>query len=117
MKKERPTLCQRCLQFGHQKKGKMRDCRGNFCLYCKEPHKTEDKKICEEYKMESTIQNKIKLDKCDTYTAKETLGYGEKVLCVNSKRSNKKRIKTETKEETNLQTNYWSPQLGGEMSP
>ena len=72
MKKERPTLCQRCLQFGHQKKGKMRDCRGNFCLYCKEPHKTEDKKICEKYKMEAKIQKNMRLDKCDMYTTKET---------------------------------------------
>ena len=56
----------------------MNDCRGNFCLYYKEPHKTEDKKKCEEYKMEATIQNKMRLDKCDAYTAKETLGYRER---------------------------------------
>ena len=53
----------------------MHDCRGNLCLYYKQPHKTVDKKICEEYKMEPTIQNKMRLDKCDAYTTKETLGY------------------------------------------
>ena len=53
----------------------MHDYRGNICLYYKEPNKTGDKKICEEYKMEATIQSKIRLDKCDAYTEKETLGY------------------------------------------
>ena len=93
MKKERPTSCEGCLQFGHPKKycrsdrelctkcveqqqeGRMHDCRGNFYLYCKEPHKTGDKNICGEYKMKATIQNRMRLDKCDAYTAKETLGY------------------------------------------
>ena len=40
----------------------------------KKPHKTGDKKKCEEYEMEATIQKKMRLDKCDAYTAKETLG-------------------------------------------
>ena len=75
MKNERPNLCERFIQFGHPKKycrndrelgtncaehlqeGRMHDCRGNFCLYCKEPHKTGDKKICEEYKMVTEGEN------------------------------------------------------------
>ena len=93
MKNRRPTLCERYLQFGHIKKycrsdielctnctiymqeEKMHNFRGHLCLYCKEPNKAGDKKIFGEYKMEATIQNKIRLDKCDAYTAKETLGY------------------------------------------
>ena len=47
----------------------------DICLYCKKPHKTGDKKICEEYTIEATIQKKMRLYKCDTYIAKETLGY------------------------------------------
>ena len=39
------------------------------------PHKMRDKKICKEYKIKATKQNKMRLDKCDAYTAKETLGY------------------------------------------
>ena len=96
LKKERPTLCERCLQIGHPKmycrsnrelctncaehlqEGRMYDCRGNFCLYCKNTH---DKKIFDEYKMEATIQSKMRLVKGDVYTAKEILGYlGEKIL-------------------------------------
>ena len=53
----------------------MHNFEGNFCLYCKKTHKTGDKKICEEYIVEATIQNKIRLDKSVAYTAKETLGY------------------------------------------
>ena len=53
-----------------------------FCLYCKEPHKTE--KIFGEYIREVNIQNKMRLDKCDVYTAKKTLGYGGK-LCKNQR--------------------------------
>ena len=45
--------------------------------------------------MEATIQNKMRLDKCDAYTAKETKLQGEKILCVRGKRSRKKRRKTE----------------------
>ena len=40
MKKERPILYERCLQFRHPKKY----CRSNREL-CKEPHKTGKKKI------------------------------------------------------------------------
>ena len=62
MKKERPTLykivtssdtqkstaevrelCTNCTEHLHE--GKMHDCRGNFCLYCKKAHKTGDKNI------------------------------------------------------------------------
>ena len=93
IKKERPTLCEICLQFEQPKKyyrsdrefgsncaehlqqGRMHNFRGNFCLYCEKPHKTGNKKICEEYKIEATIQYKMRLYKWDAYTAKETLGY------------------------------------------
>ena len=106
MKKERPTLCERCLQFGHPKKycrsdrevcincterlqeGRMYYCIGNFCHYCKEPHKIGDK-ICEEYKMEATIQNKMRLNKCDAYTAKEKLG----CMCVSAAKREEKQKK------------------------
>ena len=123
MKKERPNLCERCLQFGHPIKycrsdrelctncakhlqeRRMNDCRRNFCLYCKEPHKTGDKKICEEYKLEATIQNKMRLDKCDAYTAKETMGLKSYVSAAREVGKREKK----TEEETYLQTNYWSP--------
>ena len=48
---------------------------GVLCSRGKEPHKIRVKKICGEYTIEATILNKMRLDKCDTYTAKETLGY------------------------------------------
>ena len=72
IEKKRPILYDRCLQFGHSKKycrserelctnctehlqeGRMHNCRGNLCFYCKEPHKIGDKKTCEEYNMEAT---------------------------------------------------------------
>ena len=59
--------------------------RGKTCLYCKIPHKTGDKKTCEKYKKEDNIQNKMKLDKCDANTAKETLFYkgGKSYALVN----------------------------------
>ena len=47
----------------------------NFCIYCKKPHKTGNKKICKGYKIEATVQNKMRLDKCGVFTATETLGY------------------------------------------
>ena len=92
MKKERLTLYERCLQFGNPKtycrsdrklctncaeqlqEERMHICGGNFCLYCKKTHKTGDKKICKGYKMEATIQSKIRLNKCNAYTAKTILG-------------------------------------------
>ena len=109
LKKERPTLCERCLQIGHPKmycrsnrelctncaehlqEGRMYDCRGNFCLYCKEPHKIGDKNICGGYKMEATIQNNMRLDKCGAYTAKETLGYMGRKSYVSAARGAAKR--------------------------
>ena len=41
-------------------------------------HNTGDNKICGEYTVKATIQNKMRLDKCDAYTAKETLVYRER---------------------------------------
>ena len=80
-KRERSTLYEQCFQFRHPKKycrgnrelckdctkppleGEVHNCEGDFCLYCKETHKTGDKKICGEYIKEVTIHNKIRLDK------------------------------------------------------
>ena len=87
--------------------GRMYDCRGNFCLYWKEPHKTGDEKIYEEYKMEATVQCKRRLDKCDVYTTKETLGYKERKSYVSAARGaakekkNRERLK---KKQTYRQT-------------
>ena len=74
------------------------DCRGNLCLYCKEPHKTGDKKICGEYTIEATIQNKMRLDKCDVYKAKETLGYMARKAYVAATREKKTREAQEEKQ-------------------
>ena len=62
--------------------------------------------------MEATIQNKMRLDKCDVYTAKERLGYRGRKSYVSVARGAAKREKKQrgTEEETNLQTSYWSPQ-------
>ena len=93
MKKERQTLCERYLQFAHPKKycrsdrelckssakhlqeRRMHNCRGTFASTVKKHTRQETKKICEEYKMEATIQSKMRLDKCNAYTVKETLGF------------------------------------------
>ena len=56
--------------------------------------------MCEEYKMEATIQNKMRLDKWDAYTTKEVLGYKWRKSYMSAAR--------ETEEETSLQTIYWS---------
>ena len=58
-------------QLGTLQNGGVHICGGDFCLYCK----TGDKKICEEYKKEANIQNKMRHEKFDAYTAKETLRY------------------------------------------
>ena len=97
----------------------MQDCRRDFCLYCKEPHKTGDKKICEEYKMEATNQNKMRLDKCDAYTAKEILGYRGRKSYVSVARGATKREEKQrrTEEETSLQINYRSPSIKRRVEP
>ena len=63
MKKERPTLCERCLQVGHPKKFCRREectiVEGTFASTAKKTHKTGDKKICEEYEIEAKIQYKM----------------------------------------------------------
>ena len=79
----------------------MHNCGGYICIYYNTPDKTKTgkKKICEEYIKEANIQNKMRHDKCDTYTAKETLRYwGGKsyistVRRAAAKRRNKKRNK------------------------
>ena len=83
-----------------------KNARMQECLYCKEPHK----KICGEYKMEAIIQHKMKLDKCDAYTTKETLGYRGRKSYVSATRRTAKREEKQRgiEEETNLQANYWN---------
>ena len=55
----------------------MHNCREDLFLYCKDPHKTGDKKICREYTIEATFQYKMRLDKCDAYTAVRVAANGE----------------------------------------
>ena len=55
--------------------------------------------------MEVTIQNKMRLDKCDAYTAKDTLGR-ENLTCQRQEEQQKEKKNTGTEEETNLQKNY-----------
>ena len=61
----------------------------------------------------------MRLDKCDTYTAKETLGYRGRKLYVSAARgaAKRKENKKGTEEETNLQTNYWSPPIRSRVEP
>ena len=47
---------------------------GNFASTARNPTTHETRKYVENIK-EANIQNKMRLDKCDAYTAKETLGY------------------------------------------
>ena len=104
MRKEKPTLCEKYLQFWHSKIF----CRNNreLCTDCTESlqegrahnfgeilylhcklHKTGVKNICKEYKIETTMQNKMRLN---AYTAKETLGYKGKNVCSSNKKITKK---------------------------
>ena len=81
--------------------------------------KTVYKNICGEYKMEATIQNKMRLDKCDTYTAKETLGNRGRKSYMSASRGaakQKKNRKGQKKKQIYRQI-IGAPQLGGEMSP
>ena len=72
----------------------------DLCLYCKESRKSRDKKICGQYTIEATIPNKIRLDKCDVYTAKETLGYrGRKTYVTAVRRAAKRKGTKEEQEE------------------
>ena len=50
--------------------------------------------------MKATIQSKMRLNKCDAYTAKETLGYrGRKFYMSAAKRAEKKRGTEEEKKD------------------
>ena len=94
-KTEKPMMCKKCLQFGHPKKYCTRNesycnlcaapinedeeenghtCRGEYCLYCEQEHKTGDKQKCEEYRRESLIKNKMAEQRCDIFEARKTLG-------------------------------------------
>ena len=50
-------LCKDCTEPLWE--SEVHNCGGDFCLYCKETHRTGNKKVCVEYIKESTIQNKI----------------------------------------------------------
>ena len=69
----------------------MHDYGGPLSLYCEEPHKTGDKKVCGEYIIETTIQNKMKLDKCGAYIVMETLWCSGRRLYVAAARGAAKR--------------------------
>ena len=58
--------------------------------------------------MEAKIQNKIKLEKCDAYTAKKIIGYRGRKSYVSATRGVAKREEKQrrTGEETILQINY-----------
>ena len=117
-KKEKPALCEKCLQFRQPQqflqsnrefcaellqKRIVYNNRGDVCFYYKEPHKARNKKICREYTIEATTQNKIRLNKCNAYTAKETLGYrGRKTYAGAAKeRGESEREKRSNKPTTN----------------
>ena len=61
-----------------------------FTSTAKNPIKQETK-ICREYTIEATIQHKMRLNKCDAFTAKKTLGYRG-----SSKKERNKRINNPT---------------------
>ena len=115
MKKEIPTICERSLQFRHPKKycrSKRSSAGGaenrfkrrentiavDYCAFCKEPYRTEDKNTCGEYKKEASIQNKMRIEKCDAYKAKEILGYrgGKSYVSAAKREENQRGTTVET---------------------
>ena len=58
--------------------------------------------------MEAKIENKMRLDKCDAGTAKETPGYGGRKSYVSAAAKSEEKQRW-TEEETSLQINYRSP--------
>ena len=89
------------------------------CLYCKEPRKTKVKKIYGEYTIEATIQNKMKLNKCDAYTVKETQWYKGRKTYVATVRGLAKREENQRgkRRETNPQTNNQSSPISRREKP
>ena len=84
--KEEPTLCVRCFQFGHPKKfcrsnrelcrKKLLNWRGIFAFTAKKkPTRQETRKYVENIQWKTTIQNEMRLYKCDVCTVKKTLEY------------------------------------------
>ena len=70
----------------------------------------QETKICKEYTIEATIQNKMRLDKCDAYTAKKALGYkGRKAyIAVTRRPANREKNQGGTRGKTNTQNNNQS---------
>ena len=65
-----------------------------MCFFCREPHRTEIKNTCGEYKKEASIQNKMRTEKYDAYKTKEILRYrGGKsyVLAAKTKEAQQKK--------------------------
>ena len=79
--------------------------RGDLFLYCKEPHKIANKKIYGEYIIEAKIQNKMRFDKFNAYTEKETLGCREGNLYMAAARGAAKRGKPERDKRRNKSIN------------
>ena len=58
--------------------------------------------MCGEYKMDATIQKKMRLNKCDVYTAKETLGYKERKFCQRHEEQQKEKKNREGQEKKQI---------------
>ena len=97
----------------------MHNCGGDFCLYCKTPHKIGDNKICTECKKEDNIQNKMRRDKCEAYTAKGTLGYqeGNHMFQLRKGQQRERKTKKTKKGEAKPKLKTKVPQRGGERNP
>ena len=72
-------------------RGGEHSCSRLLCFYCKEPHRTGDKNTCGEYKKEASILNMMRTEICDSYKAKEILGYRRGKSYVSSARGAAKR--------------------------
>ena len=110
MKKERPTLCERCLQFGHPKKycrsdrKLCTDCEwmileGTFASTAKKTRKYVKNLKCNN----NPQQNEIREMWC-IHSKRNTRLHGEEILCISDKRSSKNKRKTERDRRINKST-------------
>ena len=65
--------CEKCAEPKYEREDN-HECRGEYCFYCNEKHKTGDKQKCKEYEKEKEIPNKMAEQKCDVYEAKRIFG-------------------------------------------
>ena len=121
-KTEKPMMCKKCLQFGHPKKyctrnesycnicavqidegedEKSHTCRGDYCLYCEQGHRTGDKQKCDEYRKEATIKNKMTEQKCDIFEARKILGIsrGKSYAAIMREKKQRNSRTTQSREE------------------